>query len=102
MFFQDSIALAAQQIAAASSSFGKVILVGSYTRSDVTEGSDVDKVTLQTDFKDRPIEYWKLITEIYKALRRVDLILMREEDFEWKSVVAGILPRWVKIRSRVS
>ena len=101
MFSQESIALAAQRIAAASSSPSKVILIGSYARGDATEDSDVDLVVLQKEFKDKPNEYRRLITEVHKELTRVDLILMREEDFEWKSLVGGTLPYWAKKEGRV-
>lgn len=101
MFSEESIALAAQHIAAAASSPAKVILIGSYARGDVTEDSDVDLVVLQKEFKDRPNEYRKLISDIHKELRRVDLILMREEDFEWKNSVGGTLPYWAKKEGRV-
>ena len=42
MFFEETIALAAQHVAAASSSPAMVILIGSYARGDVSEQSDVD------------------------------------------------------------
>ncbi len=101
MFSQESIALAAQRIAAASSSPAKVILIGSYARGDATEDSDVDFVVLQKEFKDRPNEYRCLIAEVHKCVGRVDLILMREDDFEWKSRVGGTLPYWAKKEGRV-
>ena len=96
MFTPESIALASQRIAAASNSPAKVILIGSYARGDATEDSDVDLLVLQKEFADRPNEYRRLIAEIRKDLSRVDLILMRVEDFEWKSLVGGTLPYWAK------
>lgn len=101
MFTPESIALAAQRIVAASSSPAKVILIGSYARGDATEDSDVDLLVLQEEFADRPNEYRRLIAEIHKELSRVDLILMRVEDFEWKSLVGGTLPYWAKKEGRV-
>ncbi len=101
MFSQESIALAAQRIAAASSSPAKVILIGSYARGDATEDSDVDLVVLQKEFVDKPNEFRRLNKEVRKELRRVDLILMREEDFEWRSLVGGTLPYWAKKEGRV-
>ena len=96
MFTTEAIALAAQRIAGASSSPAKVILIGSYARCDATEDSDVDFLVLQKNFKDRSNKYRLLMSEIRKELSRVDLILMREEDFEWKSLVGGTLPYWAK------
>ena len=101
MFSQESIALAAQRIAAASSSPAKVILIGSYARGDATEDSDVDLVVLQKEFAHRGEEYMRLIDEAHKSLGHVDLILMRVEDFEWKSTVGGTLPYWAKKEGRV-
>ena len=101
MFSEESIALAAQRIAAASTSPAKVILIGSYARGDATEDSDVDLVVLQKEFADRPNEFRRLNKEVRKELRRVDLILMREEDFEWRSLVGGTLPYWAKKEGRV-
>ena len=101
MFSQEAIALAAQRIAAASSSPAKVILIGSYARGDATEDSDVDLVVLQKEFSHRGEEYLRLIDEVHKSLSRVDLILMRTEDFVWKSTVGGTLPYWAKKEGRV-
>jgi uncharacterized protein len=101
MFSQESIALAAQRIAAASSSPAKVILIGSYARGDATEDSDVDLVVLQKEFVNKGQEYLRLIGEVHKVMTRVDLILMREDDFEWRSLVGGTLPYWAKKEGRV-
>jgi uncharacterized protein len=101
MFSEESIVLAAQRIAAASSSPAKVILIGSYARGDATEDSDVDLVVLQKEFADKANEFRRLNKEVRKELRRVDLILMREEDFEWRSLVGGTLPYWAKKEGRV-
>ena len=101
MFSQESIALAAQRIAAASSSPSKVILIGSYARGDATEDSDVDLVVLQKEFVNKGQEYLRLIGEVHKVMTRVDLILMREDDFEWRSLVGGTLPYWAKKEGRV-
>ena len=101
MHSQQSIELIAQRVAAASSSPSKVILIGSYARGDATEDSDVDLVVLQKEFSDKSNDYRRLISEIHKELSRVDLILMREEDFEWKSLVGGTLPNWAKKEGRV-
>ena len=101
MFSDESIVLAAQRIVAASSSPAKVILIGSYARGDATEDSDVDLVVLQKEFADKPNEFRRLNREVRKELRRVDLILMREEDFEWRSLVGGTLPYWAKKEGRV-
>ncbi len=101
MFSQESIALTAQRIAAASSSSAKVILIGSYARGDATEDSDVDLVVLQKEFVNKGQEYLRLIGEVHKVMTRVDLILMREDDFEWRSLVGGTLPYWAKKEGRV-
>lgn len=101
MFSEESIALAAQRIAAASSSPAKVILIGSYARGDATEDSDVDLVVLQKEFVNKGQEYLRLIGEVQKVMTRVDLILMREDDFEWRSLVGGTLPYWAKKEGRV-
>ena len=100
MFSEESIALAAQRIAASSSSPAKVILFGLYARGGATEDSDVDLVVLQKELKERPNEYRRLIAEVHRCVRRVDLILTREDDFEWKSQVGGTLPYWAKKEGR--
>ena len=101
MHSQQSIELMAQRVAAASSSPSKVILIGSYARGDATEDSDIDLVVLQREFADKASEYRRLIAEIHTVAFNVDLVLMREEDFEWKSLVGGTLPYWAKKEGRV-
>ena len=101
MHSQQSIELIAQRVAAASSSPSKVILIGSYARGDATENSDIDLLVLQKEFSDKAAEYQRLIAEIHAVSFNVDLILMREEDFEWKSLVGGTLPYWAKKEGRV-
>ncbi len=101
MHSQQSIKLIAQRVAAASSSPSKVILIGSYARGDANEGSDVDLVVLQKNFADKAAEYRRLIAEVNTVAFKVDLILMREEDFEWKAQVGGTLPYWAKREGRV-
>ena len=101
MHSQQSIDLIAQRVAAASSSPSKVILIGSYARGDATDESDIDLVVLQKEFLDKASEYRRLIAEIHTVAFNVDLVLMREEDFEWKSLVGGTLPYWAKKEGRV-
>ena len=101
MHSQQSIELIAQRVVAAASSPSKVILIGSYARGDATEDSDIDLVVLQREFADKTSEYRRLIAEIHAVAFNVDLILMREEDFEWKSLVGGTLPYWAKKEGRV-
>ena len=101
MHSQQSIELMAQRVAAASSSPSKVILIGSYARGDATEDSDIDLVVLQREFADKASEYRRLIAEIHTVAFNVDLVLMLEEDFEWKSLVGGTLPYWAKKEGRV-
>lgn len=101
MHSQQLIELMARRVAAASSSPSKVILIGSYARGDATEDSDIDLVVLQREFADKASEYRRLIAEIHTVAFNVDLILMREEDFEWKSLVGGTLPYWAKKEGRV-
>ena len=76
-------------------------MIGSYARGDATEDSDVDLVVLQKEFVNKGKEYLKLISEVQKVMTRVDLILMREDDFEWRSLVGGTLPYWAKKEGRV-
>jgi len=101
MHSQQSIELIAQRVAAASSSPSKVILIGSYARGDATDASDLDLVVLQKEFANKASEYRRLIAEIHTVTFNVDLILMREEDFEWKAQVGGTLPYWAKKEGRV-
>lgn len=101
MHSPQSIELIARRVAAASSSPSKVILIGSYARGDANEGSDVDLLVLQKDFADKASEYRRLIAEVNAVAFNVDLILMREEDFEWKALVGGTLPYWAKKEGRV-
>ncbi len=96
MHSRESIQLIAQRIAAAASSPAKVILFGSYARGNATESSDVDILVLQKQFIDRGEEYLRLATEAHKVIRNVDVILMKQDDFDWKSMVGGTLPFWAK------
>ncbi len=96
MHSRESIQLIAQRIAAAASSPSKVILFGSYARGDANESSDVDILVLQNQFVDRGEEYFRLVREAHKVIPNVDVILMKQEDFDWKSMVGGTLPFWVK------
>jgi uncharacterized protein len=101
MHTQQSIDLIAKRIAAASSSPAKVILIGSYARGEATEASDLDLLVLQKEFTSKASEYQRLISEVHTLSFNVDLILMREEDFEWKSLVGGTLPYWAKKEGRL-
>ena len=96
MHSRESIQLIAQRIAAAASSPAKVILFGSYARGNANESSDVDILVLQKQFDNRGEEYLRLATEAHKIIRNVDVVLMKLEDFEWKSMVGGTLPFWAK------
>ena len=96
MHSRESIQLIAQRIAAAASSPAKVILFGSYARGNANESSDVDILVLQKQFDNRGEEYLRLATEAHKIIRNVDVVLMKQEDFEWKSMVGGTLPFWAK------
>ncbi len=101
MHSEQSIERIAQRIAAVSSSSSKVILIGSYARGEATDASDLDFVVLQKEFADKAAEYRRLMAEIHTVAFKVDLILMREDDFEWKSLVGGTLPYWAKKEGRV-
>jgi uncharacterized protein len=96
MHSQHSIAHIAQRVAAVSSAPAKVILFGSYARGDATDESDLDLLVLQKEFADRASEYRRLMAEIHTLAFKVDLILMRADDFEWKAQVGGTLPYWAK------
>ena len=96
MHSRESIQLIAQRIAAAASSPTKVILFGSYARGDAKDDSDVDLLVLQNHFVDRGEEYFRLVSEAHKIIPNVDVILMKQEDFDWKSMVGGTLPYWAK------
>jgi uncharacterized protein len=101
MFSEQAIAQIAGRLAAVSSSPAKVILIGSYARGDATEDSDIDLLVLQKTLADRSAEYKRLRFEILTAKLRADLILMSEEEFEWKSLVGGTLPWWAKQEGRL-
>jgi uncharacterized protein len=101
MLTNQSIELIAKRLVAASSAPAKIILIGSYARGDADEGSDLDLVVLQKDFADKASEYRRLIAEVHTVASNVDLILMNEADFEWKSLVGGTLPYWAKQEGRV-
>ena len=93
--------MAAQRIAAASSSLAKVILIGSYARADATVDSDVDLLVLQKEFDNKAEEYLQLIEQIRLSLPWIDLILMSEDDFEWRSLMGNTLPYWAKKEGRI-
>ena len=101
MFSQDAIALAAQRNAAVSSSPTKVTLIGSHASVYATEDSDVDLVVLQKEFFSNDQQYLRLIGEVHKVMTRVDLILMREEDFQSPGLAGGTLPCRAKKEGRV-
>jgi uncharacterized protein len=89
-----SINLIAQRLAAVASSPAKVILFGSYARGEANEDSDVDLLVLQNDFSNRAQEYLRLAREAHLMAPNVEVILMKNEDYEWKSLVGGTLPYW--------
>jgi uncharacterized protein len=89
-----SINLIAQRLAAVASSPAKVILFGSYARGEANEESDVDLLVLQNDFSDRAQEYLRLSKAAHAMAPKVEVILMKNEDYEWKSLVGGTLPYW--------
>jgi len=89
-----SIHQIAQRLAAVASSPAKVILFGSYARGEANEESDVDLLVLQRDFSDRAQEYLRLAREAHSIAPNVAVILMKNEDYEWKSLVGGTLPYW--------
>lgn len=91
----------ADRVAAASSVPAKIILIGSYARGVATDQSDLDLVVLHKEVIDRASEYRRLITEIQTLATNVDLILMLDEEFEWRSLVGGTLPYWAKQEGRV-
>jgi uncharacterized protein len=91
----------AGKVAAASSVPAKIILIGSYARGDTTNQSDLDLVVLHREVVDRASEYRRLITEIQTLASNVDLILMQDEEFEWRSLVGGTLPYWAKQEGKV-
>jgi uncharacterized protein len=101
MLSSDSIRLIVNNIANTASSPSKVILIGSYARGQATERSDLDLIVLQKQFLNKADEYRKLITQIRKVSSNVDLILMRQDEFELKSLVGGTLPYWAKQEGQV-
>jgi uncharacterized protein len=90
----ESIHLIAQRLASVAGSPSKVILFGSYARGEANEESDVDLLVLQNDFSDRAQEYLKLAREAHLMDPKVEVILMKNEDYAWKSLVGGTLPYW--------
>jgi hypothetical protein len=42
-----------------------------------------------------------MLTQVHKITSNVDLLLMREDDFELKSLVGGTLPFWAKQEGQV-
>jgi uncharacterized protein len=101
MLNQDSIQQIVDNVAKAASAPSKVILIGSYARGQATEHSDLDLIVLQKQFSNKAAEYRKLISQVHKISSNVDLILMREDDFELKSLVGGTLPFWAKQEGQV-
>jgi uncharacterized protein len=101
MLNQDSIQQIVDNLAKAASAPSKVILIGSYARGQATEHSDLDLIVLQKQFSNKADEYRKLIAQVHKITSNVDLILMREDDFELKSLVGGTLPFWAKQEGQV-
>jgi predicted nucleotidyltransferase len=87
---RDSIQQLANELAHAASSPAKVMLFGSYARGEATAHSDVDLLILEKEFHNRGEEYLRLMNVV--GARNVDLILMKEDDFQMRSDWVGSLP----------
>jgi uncharacterized protein len=101
MHSPESIQAIADGLVQATSAPTKVILIGSYARGNATSESDLDFLVLQKNFADKSSEHRRLIAKVQTLATKVDLILMRESDFEWKSLVGGTLAYWAKLEGRV-
>ena len=85
----DAIKQAGQRIAAAAHAPLKVILFGSYARSDSDEGSDLDLMVVEEEVPDRTGEYLRLRKALGSLGVGVDLFPYPKQEFqkhrEWYS-----------------
>ena len=84
MLAQQTILEAAQRAATAASSPARIMLFGSYARSDADEGSDLDLLVIEHCVIDKAAEYLKL----HRAIGAIETIAVHT------AAGAGILPRY--------
>ena len=101
MLSQPQTELATRRVPAASSTPSTVVWIGSYVLNDADAGSGFDLIVLQKELASKSEEYLRLMAEVHRVMHGVDLILMREDDFEWKCQVGGTLPYRAKKERRV-
>lgn len=90
MYTEADIKELANKLTLSASSPAKVMLFGSYARGEAKEDSDVDLLVLEKNFVNKDDEYFKLFTAVRSA--KIDLILMREDDYLARTESVGSLP----------
>lgn len=92
---------AVQRIARTATQPAKVILFGSYARSEADEGSDLDLMVVERELPNKAGEYLKLKSAIGRVGVGVDLLLYSEQEFLRRSQVPGTLPYWALKEGKV-
>lgn len=92
---------AVQRIARTATQPAKVILFGSYARSEADEGSDLDLMVVERELPDKAGEYLRLKSAIGRVGVGVDLLLYSEQEFLRRSQVPGTLPYWALKEGKV-
>jgi predicted nucleotidyltransferase len=92
---------AVQRIARTATQPAKVILFGSYARSEADEGSDLDLMVVERELPDKAGEYLKIKSAIGRVGVGVDLLLYSEQEFLRRSQVPGTLPYWALKEGKV-
>ena len=67
----------------------KIILFGSYGRSEPLEGSDVDLLVVEAEVKDRVAEMTRLNRVLSPLRIAVDLLVVSQETFEYWAGTPG-------------
>jgi uncharacterized protein len=90
MYTRETIEDLARKLAAVASPKAKIVLFGSHARGDATPASDVDFLVLEPEIADRKQEYFNLIDAM--GTHTVDVLLMRQSDFDQRVSWFGSLP----------
>ena len=101
MLAQQTILEAAQRAATAASSPARIMLFGSYARSDADEGSDLDLLVIEHCVIDKAAEYLKLHRAIGALGVGVDVVVMSVQEFDRRSQVPGTIPYWATKEGRL-
>jgi len=94
------IAEAAQRLVAQAGHPAKVILFGSYARSEADDASDLDLMVVEQGLAGRANEYLRLRGAIGHSGVGVDLVLVSAKDYERRCQVPGMAAYWAKKKEK--